>query len=159
MCCVLVVWPWGRWDLSSLIRDQNCTPCSGRWRLNHWATSEVPPGITWGLCHVTDNSVLLGRHYFPCFPTIPYVFFPLSIPYSLKTMQIVLKKCSLQESLIAQKEMSCDKAKTLTTWKSWKVILKNILSGWRCWGSPNWFIVFSLFVDKAAVHDENLETL
>ena len=34
-----------------------------------------------------------------------------------------------QESLIAQGEMSCDKAKTLTTWKSWKVILKNILLG------------------------------
>ena len=66
-------------------------------------------------------------------------------------MQIVLKKCSLQESLTAQREMLCDQAKILTTWKSWKVILKNILWGWRRWGSPNWFIVFSLFVDNAAV--------
>ena len=30
------------WDLSSLTRDQTCTPCIGRWSLNHWAPRKVP---------------------------------------------------------------------------------------------------------------------
>ena len=30
------------WDLGSLIRDWICTPCVGRWSLNHWTTREVP---------------------------------------------------------------------------------------------------------------------
>ena len=29
--------------LSSLTRDWTCTPCMGRWSLNHWATREAPP--------------------------------------------------------------------------------------------------------------------
>ena len=40
----LVFWPRGMWDLSSLTRDQTCTPCIGRWSLNHWTTREVPRG-------------------------------------------------------------------------------------------------------------------
>ena len=39
---VLVFWPQDMWDLSSLTRDWTCTPCIGRWRLNHWVTREVP---------------------------------------------------------------------------------------------------------------------
>ena len=39
---VLVFWPRGMWDLSSLTRDRTCTPCIGRWSLNHWTTREVP---------------------------------------------------------------------------------------------------------------------
>ena len=38
---VLVFWPQGMWDLSSLTRDWTCTPCVGRQSLNHWTTSEV----------------------------------------------------------------------------------------------------------------------
>jgi len=30
------------WDLSSPTKDQTCTPCIGRWSLNHWITREVP---------------------------------------------------------------------------------------------------------------------
>ena len=29
-------------DLSSLIRDQACAPCIGKWSLNHWTAREVP---------------------------------------------------------------------------------------------------------------------
>ena len=29
------------WDLSSLTRDQTCTPCNGRPSLNHWTSREV----------------------------------------------------------------------------------------------------------------------
>ena len=35
-------WPWGMWNLGSLMRDQTCTPCLGRWSLNHWTAQEVP---------------------------------------------------------------------------------------------------------------------
>ena len=31
--------PCGMWDLSSLTRNQTCTPCIGRQNLNHWAKS------------------------------------------------------------------------------------------------------------------------
>ena len=33
---------WGMWDLSSLTRGWTCTPCIGRWSLNHWIVKEVP---------------------------------------------------------------------------------------------------------------------
>ena len=39
---LLVFWPRGMWDLSSLTRDQTCTPCIGRRSLNHWTAREVP---------------------------------------------------------------------------------------------------------------------
>ena len=39
---VLVFWPWGMWDLSSPARDWICTPCTGKWSLNHWSAREVP---------------------------------------------------------------------------------------------------------------------
>ena len=39
---VLVYWPQGKWDISSLTRDQTLTLCIGRWSLNHWITREVP---------------------------------------------------------------------------------------------------------------------
>ena len=29
------------WDLSSLIRDQNCVPCIARWTLDHQTAREV----------------------------------------------------------------------------------------------------------------------
>ena len=38
---VLVFWPRGMWDLSSLTRDWTCTPCIGRRSLNHWTAREV----------------------------------------------------------------------------------------------------------------------
>ena len=35
-------WPQGMWDLSSLTRDQTCTPCIiRRQSLNHWTTREI----------------------------------------------------------------------------------------------------------------------
>ena len=39
---VLIFWPQGIWDLSSLTRDRTRVPCIERGRLNHWTTSEVP---------------------------------------------------------------------------------------------------------------------
>ena len=39
---VLVFWPRGMWDLSSLTRDQTRTPCIGKQSPNHWTTREVP---------------------------------------------------------------------------------------------------------------------
>ena len=39
---VLVFWPQGMWDLSSLTKDRTCTPCIGRRSLNHWTAREVP---------------------------------------------------------------------------------------------------------------------
>ena len=39
---VLVLWPRGVWDLSSLTRARTCTPCIGRQSLNHWTARVVP---------------------------------------------------------------------------------------------------------------------
>ena len=39
---VLVLWPRDMWALSSLTRDWTCTPCIGRWSLNHWTVREIP---------------------------------------------------------------------------------------------------------------------
>ena len=39
---VLVLWPRGMWDLSSLTRDWTRTPCIGRQSPNHWTAREVP---------------------------------------------------------------------------------------------------------------------
>ena len=39
---VLVFWPRGMWDLSSLTRDWTCTPSAGRQSLNHWTAREIP---------------------------------------------------------------------------------------------------------------------
>ena len=39
---VLVFWPQDMWDLRSPARDQTCTPCIGRWSLNHCIIREVP---------------------------------------------------------------------------------------------------------------------
>ena len=36
-------WLWGIWDLSSLIRNQTCTPYIGRWSLNHQGSSSFSP--------------------------------------------------------------------------------------------------------------------
>ena len=41
----LLFWPWGMWDLGSLIRDRTYNPCIGRWSLNHWTTKKVPPKV------------------------------------------------------------------------------------------------------------------
>ena len=39
---ILVVWPQGMWDLSSLTRDPTCIPYPGRQGLNHWTARKVP---------------------------------------------------------------------------------------------------------------------
>ena len=39
---VLVFWPRGMWDLSSLTRDWTRSRCIGRRSLNHWTAREVP---------------------------------------------------------------------------------------------------------------------
>ena len=39
---VLVFWPWGMRDPSSPTRDRTCTPCTGRWSLNHWTARKSP---------------------------------------------------------------------------------------------------------------------
>ena len=36
------VWPWGIWNLSSLSRSKNHTPCIGRRSLNHCTLREIP---------------------------------------------------------------------------------------------------------------------
>ena len=38
---ILVFWPQGMWDLGSPARDWTCTPCIGRWSLNHQTAREV----------------------------------------------------------------------------------------------------------------------
>ena len=38
---ILVFWPGGRWDPSSLARDGTWAPCIGKQSLNQWTTKEV----------------------------------------------------------------------------------------------------------------------
>ena len=54
--------PQGKWDLSSLTRDQTCILCIGRWILNHWTTRGVP-----SLCSQRPFAVV---HPPKCFPTV-----------------------------------------------------------------------------------------
>ena len=44
---VLVLWPWGMWDLSCWSRDWTSTLCMGRPSLNHWTAREVPTFPFW----------------------------------------------------------------------------------------------------------------
>ena len=41
---ILIFWPWGIWDLSTLTRDQARTPCIWRRSLNPWTSRETPAG-------------------------------------------------------------------------------------------------------------------
>ena len=54
---VLVFWPQGMWDLSSLIRDQIHMPYIGRWSLNHWTSREFPIPIT---CYFFPPKILIS---------------------------------------------------------------------------------------------------
>ena len=40
--CILVLWPQGMWDLTSLIRDRIYVPYIGKQSLHQWTTREVP---------------------------------------------------------------------------------------------------------------------
>ena len=44
---VLVPCPRGMWNPCSLIRDQTCTPCTGKQSLYQWTIREVPCLLTW----------------------------------------------------------------------------------------------------------------
>lgn len=53
-CSASILWLWrtgssfpcGRWDPSSLTRNQTRTPCTAKQTPNHWTTREVPPSIS-----------------------------------------------------------------------------------------------------------------
>ena len=48
-CFCFIFWFFGgTWDLSSLTRDQTCSPCTGRWSVNRWTTRDIPhQNLTW----------------------------------------------------------------------------------------------------------------
>ena len=43
------------WDLSFPTRDQTCSPCIGRWTLNHWTAGEVPLSAFWSPAALHGN--------------------------------------------------------------------------------------------------------
>ena len=57
---VLALWSRGLWDLSSLTRDQTCTPCVGRLNLNHQGSSLLWTFNSIGFWKGTDS--LLPSH-------------------------------------------------------------------------------------------------
>ena len=66
---VLVLWPRGMWDLSSLTKDGTCTPCIGRGSLNHWTAREGPPLALFKRCFqffsiqiLKNGKAIIGRH-------------------------------------------------------------------------------------------------
>ena len=63
---VLVFWPRGVWDISSLTRDRTHTPCIGRRSFNHWTAREVP----WTQAFWPQPQNIF--YCFPC-PTFPGV--------------------------------------------------------------------------------------
>ena len=56
---VLVFWPWGMWDLSSLTRERTHTPCIGRQSLNHRTTRDIPGKLSLKEGHPTHQGGLL----------------------------------------------------------------------------------------------------
>ena len=63
MVYVLVFWPQGMWDLSSLVRDQTGTPCIGKQSLNQWTVREDPELRFLAKCLAITNIVRsLARH-------------------------------------------------------------------------------------------------
>ena len=64
---ILVFWPPGMYNLSSLTRDWTHKPCSRRWSLNHWITREVPVCLangfflSWITAFLSRNQVLCGE--------------------------------------------------------------------------------------------------
>lgn len=56
---VLVLWPWGVWDLSLLTRDWTLTPYIERSSLNHWSTGKVP--LHPYLCVLTHLYLLISK--------------------------------------------------------------------------------------------------
>ena len=65
----LFVWLQDKWDLSSLTTELICTPCFGRWSLNHWTDGEVPVNVFLNLI----SKSLPSKYLFPlvsCFQCI-----------------------------------------------------------------------------------------
>ena len=62
---VLVLGPWGMWDLIPLTRDRTCTQCIGRQSLSHWTVREAPclflASKQWNNSHVI---AILHRSHF-----------------------------------------------------------------------------------------------
>ena len=50
ICCSV---PYSLWDLSSLTRDGNCTPCIGKWSPNHWTARKVPCQCSFNIYNVS----------------------------------------------------------------------------------------------------------
>ena len=55
---VFFFWSQGTWDLSSPTKDWTCTPCIGKWSLNHWTTREVPK--IWFFIHPPTHPTVSG---------------------------------------------------------------------------------------------------
>ena len=53
-------WLHSMWDLCSLTRDWTCTPCIGRWSLNHQTTTEDPSFLRLNNIPSCDYILLLG---------------------------------------------------------------------------------------------------
>ena len=49
--CFFFFWPQGRWDFSSMTRDQIPSPWIVRWSLNHWTTREIPLSVSFQKTH------------------------------------------------------------------------------------------------------------
>ena len=69
---VLVFWPRGMWDLSSLTRNWTRIPYIGRQSLNHWTTREVPFSYFWS-----------------------YIFFKINFYWSIVDLQCCVSFCCI----------------------------------------------------------------
>ena len=79
---VSIFQPQGMWDHSSPARDQTCSLCTGRWRLNHWTAREVPQYII--LTGFLERSFWLPRVLNPFSGSVPQVnrlFFRVGVPW------------------------------------------------------------------------------
>ena len=59
---VLVFWPQGMQDLSSLTRGRTLTPCIRSWSLNHWNSRTVPGRTLWIRSSVVYPSAISPPH-------------------------------------------------------------------------------------------------
>ena len=97
---VLVFWPQGMWDLSSLPRDGTCIPCIGRQSLNDWATREAPQvifvSVNGSSLAPPPSSTALSPSEPP--PIIPFIPYPKGSISGAPTVVLHLYCCNISHS-------------------------------------------------------------
>ena len=120
-------WPWDMWDPSSLTRDWPCTPCIGRWSLNHWTAREV--------------AVLIFKKLLFLFYNLKYIIFFNGSPITKYLMWLLVSGLTFKK-LGRHHFTNMEKAKeTYESNKSSQICRGNKVTGQTVdpnWGDQQW---------------------